>query len=132
MSRLVVDASAVIELLLRTPAGERVAAAMRGARSLAPAHLDTEVLSGLGRLARAGDVTGDVVAGALTALAISPVRRYPVAPLLAEAWSLRNNVALRDAPYVVLARRLGATLVTMDARLTRTPDLGVTVSIPGR
>lgn len=37
--------------------------------------------------------------------------------LLADAWSLRNKVTIYDAVYVALARNLGITLVTADARL---------------
>ena len=37
-------------------------------------------------------------------------------PLLAAAWGLQHNLALHDALYVTLARRLGASLVTGDAR----------------
>ncbi|MGH8906669.1 MAG: hypothetical protein ACRD0K_09165 [Egibacteraceae bacterium] len=36
-----------------------------------------------------------------------------------------HNVTVADALYVVLARRLGAPLVTGDRRLTRAPSLGI-------
>ncbi len=49
---VVIDASAVIELLRRTAAGKRAAAAVEGVTLAAPAHLDAEVLSALARLAR--------------------------------------------------------------------------------
>ena len=64
----------------------------------------------------------------MAALARAPVRRFPLPPLLLGAWALRANVALRDALYVALARRLGATLVTGDARLARAPEMGVAVT----
>jgi predicted nucleic acid-binding protein len=50
-------------------------------------------------------------------------------PLLAAAWDLRHNLALRDALYVTLARRLGALLVTADARLAEAPALGIAVTL---
>ena len=54
MSLVVLDASAAVELLLRTPAGSRAQAALRGQQVAVPAHFDAEVFSALGRLVRAG------------------------------------------------------------------------------
>lgn len=129
MPAWVVDASAVVELLLRTEAGRRAAGSLRGATVAAPAHLDAEVLSAIGRLVRAGEVEADAVPPLLDTLARAPFTRYPLAPLLADAWRLRANLSLRDALYVLLARRLGATLLTADARLARAPGLEVTVAV---
>lgn len=109
---------------MRSPAGERVAEALDGSVVAAPAHLDAEVLSALGRLSRAGEVEADDVPPMLTVLARAPLTRYPLPPLVSAAWELRANVALRDALYVLLARRLDATLLSADARLGRAPDLG--------
>lgn len=125
-----VDASAVVELLLRTAAGLAVERAIEDSSLAAPAHLDAEVLSALGRLTRGGEIPEERVAPALEALARAPIRRYPLEPLLAEAWALRTNVSQRDALYVVLARRLGAPLVTADGRLARAPALGVEIIAP--
>jgi len=76
---------------------------------------------------RAGDLEERLVAPILDELAHAPFLRYTVQPLLAAAWELRHNLALRDALYVSLARRLGAVLVTGDIRLSRAPDLGIEV-----
>lgn len=129
MPAWVVDASAVVELLLRTEAGRRVAGTLRDATVAAPAHLDAEVLSALGRLVRAGEVAADDVPPLLDTLARAPFTRYPLPPLPGPAWRLRANLSLRDALYVLLARRLGATLLTADARLARAPGLEVTVAV---
>lgn len=50
------------------------------------------------------------------------VRRAEVRPLLADAWTRRSNLTVADALYVVLAEHVGATLVTADERLARSPD----------
>lgn len=51
--------------------------------------------------------------------------------LLLEAWSLRHNLTVHDAVYVVLTRQLDdAVLVTADERLARAPDLGVEIIRP--
>ena len=125
----VLDASAAVELLLGTAAGRRAAESLRGGVVAAPAHLDAEVLSALGRLARAGEVTEDRVALGLGELARAPIRRFPLAPLLAAAWARRANLSLRDALYVALAHELGATLVTADRRLAGAPGLAIGVTV---
>jgi predicted nucleic acid-binding protein len=131
MARVVVDASAVVELLRRTWAGKRAAQALRGATLTAPAHLDTEVLSALARLAREDPAETTAAARRIHQLARAPISRYPCAPLLAAAWALRDNIAVRDALYVALAQRLNAPLVTADTRLARAPGsaLGISVHI---
>lgn len=119
MPSAVLDASAAVELLLRTPAGGRAKAALRGHTVAVPAHFDAEVFSALGRLARTKHLTEAVVEPALVELARAPFSRHLLQPLLPGAWGLRNNVSLRDALYVTLARHLGAVLVTGDGPLAR-------------
>jgi len=129
MSSVVLDASAAVELLLRTEAGVRAEAALRGGRVLVPAHFDAEVLSALGRLVRGGEIAEELVAPILAELARAPFVRLTLQPLLTAAWALRHNLALRDGLYVALARRLGALLVTTDARLAQAPTLGIAVEL---
>lgn len=120
----VVDASVVVEVLRRSDRGDAVAARMRGSTLAAPAHLDAEVLSGLGRLVRAGDAASRI-ARALDRLVRLPVERFPIAPLLQRAWALRGSIALRDGLYVACAETLGATLLTLDGRLARSAPVPV-------
>jgi predicted nucleic acid-binding protein len=127
MPSVVLDASAAVELLLRTAAGRRAEAALRGSRVVVPAHFDAEVFSALGRLVRGGEVAEGLVAPILNELARAPFVRYTLQPLLVAAWGLRHNLALRDALYVALARRLEAQIVTADGRLAKAPALGVPV-----
>lgn len=122
---LVVDASVVVEVLRRSERGDAVASAMRGATLAAPAHVDAEVLSALGRLVRAGEAEPARAARALEHLARLPVERYPIAPLVQRAWAVRDNIALRDGLYVACAEALNATLLTLDGRLARTAPVPV-------
>ncbi len=122
---LVVDASAVVEVLRRSVRGDAVATAMRGATLAAPAHLDAEVLSALGRLERAGVTDAAAIDQAVARLVRLPVERYPITPLLQRAWALRHNVALRDGLYVACAEVLGAVLLTLDSRLARSAPVPV-------
>lgn len=54
-------------------------------------------------------------------LAEFAARRYPVLPFMARAYQLRANITPYDAVYVALAEELGCSLLTLDARLARSP-----------
>jgi predicted nucleic acid-binding protein len=119
----VLDASALVEALLGTACGMKVRERMRGHVPHAPAHLDAEVLSAVGRLHRAGDLNESTAAAALVELAAAPIRRHPLASLLSGAWERRNQQRLVDALYVELATSLApARLLTTDARLARSHE----------
>ncbi len=124
----IVDASAIVDLLIRSDPGERVRRRLSAdthAALVTVAHLGAEVFSGLARLHRAGEVTAAEVEQLLRRLARLDVRRMPInGELLAAAWRLRDNVSARDALYVAAARGLGCSLLTTDERLARAiPDL---------
>jgi predicted nucleic acid-binding protein len=116
---LVVDASVMVDLVARTARARAVGARLRGSAWHAPAHLDAEVLSALGRLERAGKLDAVEAADGLLALSELPIERHAVSPLLLGAWTLRNELRLVDGLYVELARRLGMRLITTDQRLAR-------------
>lgn len=117
---LVIDASAVVETLLGTELGVKVRGRVRGHQLHAPAHLDAEVLSALGRLHRASQLTNPAVTLALGELARAPIRRHPLMSLLAGAWERHENLRLVDALYAELTASLEASaLLTTDARLAR-------------
>ena len=118
MSIVVVDASVVVDLVCGFPAAGAYRAAIASADAVAaPAHLDAEVLSALGRLNRAGQLTQ--AAERVQALATFGAARWPLRPLLQPAWALADRIAIRDALYVALAASLDAMLITTDVRLRR-------------
>ena len=121
---IVVDASAVTELLLHTRLGGRVTERLfRKADELhAPHLLDVEVVQALRRLVRIGDVGSERAEEALQDLAILAIRRHPHFDLLSRAWELRDNLTVYDAMYVALAEATNAPLITCDARLGMAPD----------
>jgi predicted nucleic acid-binding protein len=122
--RAVIDASALVEALLGTELGMEVRGCLRGLELHAPAHLDAEVLSALGRLQRAGDIEVDIAEALLKEVAIAPIRRHPLAGLLSGAWATRDRFRLVDGLYVELARSLGSIpLITTDARLASRCEL---------
>lgn len=116
---IVVDASALLEVLLRTPAGEAVESRLFGARQQldAPHLLDIEIAQVLRRYAAAGEIDQERGRLALTDLADFPLRRYPHDFLLPRVWELRHNLTAYDAVYVALAQALDAALLTRDRRL---------------
>jgi predicted nucleic acid-binding protein len=114
---LVVDASAIVDLLLGTEPGTEVELRLRRRELHAPAHLDAEVLSALGRLHRAGQLADDQVTERLEIVASAAIERHALPGLLAGAWNRRHTLRLVDALYVELAEHLDAVLVTTDARL---------------
>lgn len=120
---LLLDASAVVDLLLRSDRGEQVRAGLAGRDDeewFTVAHLDAEVLSAVARLHRAGELDAEEITTLLHRLATLAARRLPITgQLLLTAWSLRENVAARDGLYVAAARALAAGLVTTDDRLAR-------------
>jgi predicted nucleic acid-binding protein len=128
---VVIDASAVVEALLGTDAGIAVRARMRGCELHAPAHLDAEVLSALGRLHRAGELAAAAVTATLGELAAAPIHRHPLAGLLSGAWEARDQLRLVDALYVELAGSLGSLpLLTTDERLARASALAEFIGRP--
>lgn len=116
---IVVDASALLEVLLRTPDAEAVEARLLGKRQTlhAPHLLDVEVAQVLRRYAMTGEIDEKRGSEALADLADFPIRRYPHDFLLQRAWTLRNNFTAYDAVYVALAEALNARLLTRDRRL---------------
>ena len=124
----VLDASAVIDLLVRSDDGERIRRRLADDTDttlITVAHLDAEVFSGLARLHRAGELAADEVEELLRRLARLDVRRLPIGgALLDAAWRMRDSIAARDALYVAAARDLDCGLLTTDQRLARAvPDL---------
>lgn len=117
MAELVADASALVDLLLGNDLGNAVQRRVSGHVLHAPAHVDAEVLSALGRLQRARTIEADNVETMLRHLADAPIQRHPLTSLLLGAWDRRHQLRLADALYVELASSLGLPLVTTDGRL---------------
>ena len=116
---IVIDASALIEVLLRTPAADAVEDRLfsPGRTLHAPHLLDVEIAQVIRRYAASGDIDGERGRLALTDLSDFPLRRYPHDFLLPRIWELRNNFTAYDAAYVALAEALDAPLLTRDKRL---------------
>jgi len=125
----VVDACALVDVLAGTAHAAAVSARLKDTVWNAPAHLDAEVLSALGRLSHAGRLQQTDVDERLALLASMPVRRHLLPPLLQGAWAHRADLRLVDALYVELAAQLEAPLVTTDQRLARATHQAEAITI---
>jgi predicted nucleic acid-binding protein len=125
--RYVIDASAAVEYLLRTPLGFKLADLIAEAFILAPALLDVEVLSVLRRAVLRQKLAEQRAWLALEDLLTWPIDRIAHTALLREAWQHHHNVSAYDAFYVAAARMYDASLLTADGPLTRAPALGIVV-----
>jgi predicted nucleic acid-binding protein len=118
---IVLDASAVIELLLGGPAAASVSGriAPRAESLHAPHLLDLEVAQVVCRYHRSGILDEDRGRLALRELTALDIERYPHDALLPRIWQLRDVATAYDAAYLALAEALGAPLLTLDERLAR-------------
>ena len=123
-----IDASALVDLLLGEELGRAVARRLEGRVLHAPAHVDAEVLSALGRLYRAGTIAADDTTRRIDALVSAPIERHPVPQLMVGAWHRREHVRLVDGLYVELAARLHVPLVTTDGAFGRATDVAEVVT----
>lgn len=118
---MVLDASAVLELLLRTAAGNRVEAKLfsNGGSLHAPHLIDVEIAQVIRRHATAGIISGSRGKEALQDLADLSLNRHAHTESLPRIWELRHNLTAYDAAYVALAEALDAPLLTCDRKLAR-------------
>ena len=118
---IVLDASAVVPLLLDPPAAtEELQARLRRVSTLhAPHLLDVEVAHALRRLVLGGGISAARARRAIRRLSVLPLIRWPHDRLLGRTLALRDRLTAYDATYVALAEGLGATLLTRDARMAK-------------
>lgn len=118
---IVLDASALVELILDTPLGRVVSQRIADpVEALHTVHLaDLEVVQALRRLVREGRIdlgTADDALGDYRALDLV---RHAHEPLLDSVWGLRDNVTAYDAAYAALGESLDTTVLTCDGPLSR-------------
>lgn len=128
---IVLDASAVVELLLGTELGRSIAIRIADpALGLHAPHLvDVEVVQALRRYVQEGDLDQGTARGALEDLHSLDIVRHAHEPLLDRVWTLRENLTAYDAVYVALAEALDAILLTCDGKLARAPGVAGRVEL---
>ena len=130
---IVLDASALVELILDTPMGQLVAGRIADpAEGLHVPHLaDIEVVQALRRYVRAGEIDADAGETALDDLRALDLQRHAHEPMLERVWELRQNLTAYDAVYVALAEVLDGVLLTCDRRLSQAPGMSRRVMFVG-
>ncbi|MGH3848254.1 MAG: type II toxin-antitoxin system VapC family toxin [Pseudonocardiaceae bacterium] len=132
---IVLDASAAIELLLATDAGEAVARRITDPSEVlhAPHLLSAEVAQVLRRYEASGVITAEEGVAALDDLVALDIEKHDHDDLLGRVWDLRPNLTSYDALYVALAEILDAPLLTFDTKIASAPNHSAIVElVPAR
>ena len=128
---IVADASAIIEIFLRSEAGLLAESRLlrRGETIHAPSLVDVEVAQVLRRYVLRGDLTPGWARTAIGLMGGFPMERYGHEPLLPRIWELRDNLTAYDAAYVALAEALRAPLITCDRRLANASGIRASIEL---
>lgn len=118
MTRLVADASAIVDLLAGASNASAIAAALAPIPEIdVPEHFHVEAIAALRGMLLRGDLAADRAERALQLLTELRVVRHPVEPLARAVWSMRDTLTPYAAAYLAVAQNLDAKLLTTDRRL---------------
>jgi len=128
---IVLDASAVVDWMLQTSAGQRIEQRIYARNdTLHSVHLlDVEFAQVLRRLMRERTLTSRRAEEAIEDLMALRITRYAPVLLLSRIWQLRNNMTAYDAAYVALAEELKAPLITRDQKIAAAPGHAAAVEV---
>jgi predicted nucleic acid-binding protein len=116
---MVIDASAVLDLLLGSGAAESVSSRIENTALHAPELIDLEVLQVLRRYRLHEGLSRSRAEEALEDFSAIRIQRHRHRLYLARIWELHENLTAYDAAYVVLAEALQAPLLTSDRKLAQ-------------
>jgi predicted nucleic acid-binding protein len=128
---IVIDASAVLEILLRTARADRLKARALDAsqRLHAPHLLDIEITRVLRRLAQRNEISVARAEQAFDDWQNLVFERHEHQSLVPRIWQLRDALTAYDAAYVALAEALDAPLLTCDAKMAGARGHGATIEL---
>ena len=119
---IVIDASAIVELLTLTRRGRTVADRILPEQGVihAPHLIDLEVASVLRRLELTDAISPRAARKCLETYSQIGIKRWEHIRFISSIWELRHNLTTYDASYLVLARALDVPLITCDGSLVST------------
>lgn len=129
---LVIDASALVEVLTTDPAETPdLARRLHDVEWMsAPSLIDYEVLNALRKLVLRGAIDAALAEDSRRTLRTLRLLRYPISDELADrVWQLRHNATAYDAAYVALAEHLNLPVVTAERRLAEGVQELTTIAI---
>ena len=128
---MVLDASAVVQLLLGLPGGEQVEERLRdiSVSVHAPQLLLLEAAQVIRRVEQLGGIGAREAAMAIADLLALDITPHDHDLLLPRVWELRHNLTSFDASYVAPAEVLDAPLLTFDAHLAAAPGHLATIEL---
>jgi predicted nucleic acid-binding protein len=119
VSGFVVDASALLPILLGISPDPQLRRHLLTSGNFAPDLIGIELLHALRRKEIQGELDRAAADEAAARAEAAPIARMPHRPLLPRIWELRGAITAYDAAYVALAEQLDVPLLTCDARLAR-------------
>lgn len=118
MTRVVADASAIVDLLSGAPTAAAIRAALADVPEVdVPEHFHVEAISAIRGLRLRNALSEERANRALDLLVSLRTLRHPVAPLTQEIWGMRDQLSAYDAAYVAVARMLDLQILTADRGL---------------
>jgi predicted nucleic acid-binding protein len=129
MPDIVIDASAMIEVVAGSQPDARLRRRVLLGQLAAPELFDIEATSVLRKRARAGEISELEATALLADIRRTPVARSPHLPFVERVWELRHSVTPYDAAYIALAECLGVPLITCDAKLAGSHGHGAEIEL---
>lgn len=128
---IVVDASALVESLVRDEPDAGLVLRLSEEELHAPHLLDVEVCHALRGLSLRREIAAGRAAAAVQDFGQLGLTRYPHGPLRDRTWALRHTLSAYDATYIALAELLNIPLVTADRRLAGVPGTTAVIEVYG-
>ena len=121
---MIVDASVGVEIVRKTPLGQR-AIQLLDDDLHAPDIFLAEVFRVLKRMTVLKQITSRDAKISAALVGQMPLTFLTVSNYQSQLWDEATKVSSYDAHYVVLAKTLGQPIITLDEKLMRRKDLGV-------
>lgn len=121
---MIVDASVGVEIVRKTPLGQR-AIQLLDDDLHAPDIFLAEVFHVLKRMTALKQITSRDAKISAALVGQIPLTFLTVSNYQSPLWDVSTKVSSYDAHYVVLAKSLGQPIITLDQKLMRRKDLGV-------